>query len=85
MATGRVCVDFAGTQLHNQDLLLLGEPELPFHRLLASVMNLVVNMDFLDIRKLFVVHSKACTVMGVIRKNEMIRSCISTGGGSRQT
>ena len=48
-------------------------------------MNLVPKTDFPDIRKVFVVHSDAGTVMGVPRENKMVRLYISMDGGSRHT
>lgn len=48
-------------------------------------MNLVPKTDFPDIRKVFVVHSDAGTVMGVPRENKMVRLYISMDGGSQHT
>jgi phenol 2-monooxygenase len=48
-------------------------------------MNLVPKTNFPDIRKVFVVHSKVGTVMGVPRENKLIRLYISMDGGTRHT
>lgn len=50
-----------------------------------GVMNLVPKTDFPDIRKVFVVHSRAGTVMGVPREDKLVRLYISMDGGNRHT
>ncbi|KAE8167806.1 FAD binding domain-containing protein [Aspergillus tamarii] len=50
-----------------------------------GVMNLVPKTNFPDIRKVFVVHSKVGTVMGVPREDKLVRLYISMDGSTRHT